>query len=158
MEVRIANIPVMESVTNIIRNFIQDFDEEYDVMLSDTFCAGMDDYTIFYTIPDGSKGEVAFCANFIQRYPIAANYSPLLLSILHELGHLETEWMMEDEPKNLKYRALTDEEYFNLYNERIATDWAGEWLEQNEQKAMLLDCELTTALARAVVQLAQKMS
>jgi hypothetical protein len=65
---------------------------------------------------------------------------------LHEVGHLETENEMEDDVDIRNNEIMTNEEYFNLFNERIATDWAGYWIEKNFQKAINLDDTFRNAL------------
>ena len=69
-----------------------------------------------------------FRADFVRRCPFAAMFNDVTLSILHELGHWATrasvDWMRDYEDR----KGLTIEEYFTLYSERIATDWAINWL------------------------------
>ena len=66
---------------------------------------------------------------------------------MHELGHLETEWDVVDDTK--ERNTITDNEtYFDLYNERIATDWAGEYLTENKEEMLMLERQILTELKK----------
>lgn len=128
-------------VTYILEDFAQSFDEEYLVQFGTDFEADTIDDTIYYTIAIVDKGAQTFRANFEKRFPVAKDFDIFTLSFLHELGHLETEWDMEnDTQQRNKIRGLKDaEKYYNLHNEKIATDWAGEYLTDHYLTAKALE-------------------
>ena len=117
-------------VTTILTAFAQKFDEEYSVELSSDWQADNISETIFWTFVMCESGAVSFRENFVRRFPVCADFDTFTLSFMHELGHLETEWDMVDDVKerNQIKGERDSEKYYNLYNERIATDWAGEYL------------------------------
>lgn len=110
------------------------------------------DYNSCY---DG-KGSRQFMSNFVSRFPYGKGFSHVTLTLLHELGHLEC--IKEDchyddaldkrmefldiikthVPK--KYQNLL---YFLLPEEQHATNWAGEWLRnpENRKKAKAFEKE-----------------
>ena len=116
----------------VVNEIVKSFDEEYFASLGGKFSVDIISNEISYALVVAEESTDAFVANFVERFPIAKNYNPFLLSILHEIGHLETVNDMVDDIVERENSAITDEEYFALFNERIATDWAGEWLEENE--------------------------
>lgn len=124
----------IDKINNTIQSFITTINKEYKCEMGTDFCVYMDtniiNWSIFYADENGTN----FYNDFVKRFPVAKDLDLFTLSILHEVGHLETEEDMEDDTK-IDTDSLTDEEYFNLHNEKIATNWAGEWIEKNHNKA-----------------------
>lgn len=115
------------TLNEMVNNFIANINEEYIAVENDFFEVNFEDYEINYAV----ENEVDdFFNNFVERFPLAGNFAPFVLSLLHEVGHLETEDDIIDDTD--ERNAITDTaEYFNLYNEVIATDWAGFFIEDN---------------------------
>lgn len=110
-----------------VNNFIASINEEYTAEESNIFEVDFEDYIINYA----TENEVDdFYNNFVERFPLAGNFAPFVLSLLHEVGHLETEDDIIDDTEE-RNAITTTAEYFNLYNEAIATDWAGFFIEDN---------------------------
>ena len=121
------------------------------VVKGDRFCAYTDeddcdsvffyvDYCLnelFYNI-----GTKEFRKNFVDRCPKARGFANITLSLLHELGHLETTWYdFGDYDRDAEYaKILTlptnqiNHEYFKLPDEYAATEWAIEWLSKKENR------------------------
>lgn len=132
-------------VTAMLNDFIQMFDEEYTVEFAHKFCADNIQEIVYYTVvlPKDSIDE--FTTDFIKRFPACACFSEFMLSFMHELGHLETEWDMVDDTE--ERNAITDNAtYFQLYNERIATDWAGEYLTDHKAEMQMLERQILTEI------------
>lgn len=127
----------LEKINKVVNDFVKMFSDEYYAELGAEFYANMDLQKVVYPLLIGDKSSKAFYDNFVGRFPCAKNYSVFLLSILHEIGHLETESEMVDDTNE-----RNDEiglEYFDLWNEKIATDFAGFWLQDNEKIAKQFD-------------------
>ena len=99
------------------------------------------EWTLIYKEQDGK----AFYNNFIARCSAAKEFSFFFLSLLHEIGHFETEWEMKDDVKE-RNKHLSNEQYFNLFNEKIATDWAITWIEENIDTARSFDEKINNVL------------
>ena len=129
----------LEIINRAVVALVKYIDEEYDARMGVDFGACMDENVVEWSllVPEGSGKE--FYENFCTRFPVARGFDLFTLSILHEVGHLETEWEMIDDTKIRNRKGLTNAEYFNLFNERIATDWAGEWIENNIKLALDID-------------------
>ena len=127
-----------EPVTAELAAFARTFDEEYSVQLGADFEA-VDDEMIVYAIAMSDEGATTFRADFIRRFPACADFDIFTLSFMHELGHLETAWDMVDDVKQREaIHAMTDKvkayrRYYALHNERIATDWAGDYLTEHHE-------------------------
>ena len=134
-----------ETFDNLINEIVKSVDEEYSAYLSDEFSADIVNNRVAYSLLVEPESNEAFRADFVSRFPIADKYSDFLLSILHEIGHLETACDMVDDIE--KRKKITDnKKYFKLFNERIATDWAGFWLEDNPQLARQFDDTITDCI------------
>lgn len=87
-------------------------------------------------------GTKQFRKDFINRCPMGRGFATVTMSLLHELGHFETEWYdFEDYDRETEVeRILTlprgqrNWEYFKLPDETAATDWAIEWLTKKENR------------------------
>lgn len=137
---------MFEKINETVREFVKSIDEEYDCRMGLDFMACLDSDIVVWSILTLEKSGEAFYDNFVSRFPKAKGFSLFTLSVLHEVGHLETENEMEDDIDIRNNEIMTNEEYFNLFNERIATDWAGCWIEKNFQKAINLDDTFRNAL------------
>ena len=71
---------------------------------------------------------------FISLFPAGQGFANVTISILHELGH----WATRHEVDWDEYWAEADNafgwDYFNLKAERMATDWAINWLSDPENR------------------------
>lgn len=128
----------LQKINKVINTFIKTIDESYSARMGNDFVACLNESVIEWTLIYVGNGGQAFYDNFVTRYPTAKNLQLFTLSILHEIGHLETEDEMEDDIE-IRKTNLSNKDYFNLFNERIATDWAGKWIENNLDTAITLD-------------------
>jgi hypothetical protein len=135
----------LEEINEVVNEIVKYFDEEYSAYLSDEFSADIVNDKVAYSLLVEPISNEEFRNDFVSRFVVADKYSDFLLSLLHEIGHLETvNDMIDDIEKRGK---ITDnEKYFNLFNERIATDWAGFWLEDNEVLAKRFDAQIEERL------------
>ena len=132
-------------VTALLNDFIQMFDEEYTVELAHKFCADNIQEVVYYTVVMPKDSVDEFTTDFIKRFPACSCFSEFMLSFMHELGHLETEWDMVDDTE--ERNQITDNKtYFQLYNERIATDWAGEYLTEHKNEMQMLERQILTEI------------
>ena len=76
---------------------------------------------------ENDDDDVAFRADFISRCPLAAAYSDIALTILHELGHFFTKEVFIAADYN-DYKDITGAAYFKIPHEMAATNWAIAWL------------------------------
>ena len=120
----------LNSINALVNKFVREIDEDYSAQLGTDFQALYDDDCITWTAIYSERGGEAFRNDFVKRFPIACDFDTFTLSILHEIGHLETEDEMVDDTSK-RNRPMTNEQYFRLHNEYIATEWAGYWLEDN---------------------------
>ena len=140
-------IALFAPVTALLNDFVQMFDEEYSVALQPKFEANLDTEVIGYAVAVPASATEAFVTDFLKRFPCCSCFDSFTLSFMHELGHLETEWDIVDDTE--ERNTITDNEtYFNLYNERIATDWAGEYLTENKEEMLMLERQILTELKK----------
>lgn len=132
-------------VTALLTDFVQMFDEEYSVALQPKFEANITTEVIGYAVAVPEAATEAFVIDFLKRFPSCKCFHSFTLSFMHELGHLETEWDMVDDTD--ERNEITDNEtYFTLHNERIATDWAGEYLTDHKDEMLMIEKQILTEL------------
>ena len=136
-------------ITADLDAFVQQFDEEYTCTVGGDFEALLDTVQIVYAVFMSDRGAKTFYANFVQRFPLCAGFDIFTLSFMHELGHLETEWMIEDDTEQ-RNKIMTDNEYYDLYNERIATDWAGHYLTAHLSQMKIWEKNILTKIKKVL--------
>lgn len=118
-----------------INNLLEQINEDYTAIQSDIFEADTEEDAIYFAL---ENIQDAFYDDFINRFPVASAFEPFTLSVLHEIGHLETEGDTIDDIEE-RNAITTATEYFALYNETIATDWAGFFIEDNYTTVLQFD-------------------
>ena len=142
----------IEKINDEVRFFIQEFNTDYDCACASDFSAYPLDKDLEWTLIITPKSEDSFRNNFVKRFPIAKNFSVFTLSLLHELGHLETSYDYRDDRVARSY-VRDEESYYNLYNETIATNWAGYWIEENYNYAFSIDKHFTSLIEDCYLEL-----
>jgi hypothetical protein len=134
-------------INNVVDGFIKTFNTDYNCAVGSDFCTVIEDERIEWTLVYVEKGGKSFYENFVSRFPNADGFNLFTLSVLHELGHLETQDEMEDDVEK-RATIANDEEYYALYNETIATDWAGSWINAHYEDAIIIDTLFTTVIEK----------
>ncbi len=112
------------------------------------FCAmtqdeGMEVFRIGYNFEEIYQEETRmFTRYFHSRCSIGKGFANITLILLHELGHFSSQQEFENYDRfyeMMKLALLPSEEecqmgYFNLPDEKSATDWAIEWLSNPENR------------------------
>lgn len=104
---------------------------------------GEAEFHLFYNIEElWCKGSKQFSQDFFSRCPAGRGFASVTLTILHELGHLHAQQefegynrveAIENLEKNFSPEVINFE-YFKLPDEKAATDWAIEWLNNPENR------------------------
>jgi hypothetical protein len=88
------------------------------------------------------SGDYTFRKDFTQRYSVAKGFASHTLTILHECGH----WKTQEQIDIFTYgkrraRCKTSKDYYLMKEERIATDWAIQWLYEPEHRKLAKEFE-----------------
>lgn len=134
----------------VMQNFVNDASSSGGIIVrkGKEFCAVCSEKRIEYSF-DGlaDEGMAIFRKYWAEKAPVFNEFSNATLSLLHELGHVETNarvrrnftWKM----RQLAWAAIdmqyeTNEEknnhYFEMPDEKAATEWAIEWLADANHK------------------------
>ena len=148
-------------IVEFIKTALTDKDKEVVVQFSKegygTYCYHDYDYYKFdidYLDRDHvGVGAVEFRRDFISRYNPARGFADITLSLLHEIGHNEVLNLLPedfDKYEELEkfYKIYEDDDevtlnhaYFELTDEKLATDWAISWLMNKENRKIAKDFE-----------------
>lgn len=140
---------MFQKVTDILQDFVSTLSEEYIVQMGTDFAADFDEECVYYSILMCDKAGRAFQKNFVERYPDCADFDLFMLSFMHEVGHLETEWDAENDTI-VRNNIFNYDDYFNLHNEQIATDWAGEYLTENHDVMKMLEKKILAEIKKVL--------
>lgn len=145
----------MEKLVEYLTEFVKIFDTNYSVREAGEFEALLDEDVI--TVYKGfTLSDFYFISNMYRceggkDLPLL---HPFTWGFLHELGHLETVNEMEnDVPVRLQMLQNDDsardsfEEYCQLHNERLANDWARDFVAENVEIARHFDRHITEMLS-----------
>lgn len=101
------------------------------------------EFSFYYNLEElYSKGHKQFAQDFFSRCPAGRGFASITITILHELGHMNTQQKfegynrmeaIENLEKNFPNETINFE-YFKLPDEKAATDWAIEWLSHSENR------------------------
>lgn len=120
----------------VLTRFAKQFD--CDVRLdTDFYCIPISN-RIAYTLIVSKASSISFMDRVQRLYP-DINADEFLWSFLHEIGHIETfEDMTEQEIREVTRAKdcedITDEEYYELLDEYLATEWAANYMRENQEE------------------------
>ena len=106
--------------------------------LSTDFCYFPSKRVVCWTLLVSEKNDKDF-SNFFESLGCKVKADIFIYSLLHEIGHSQTLFLLSDEEYNYSHdraddKTITNEEYFNLPNEIIATKWAVEYLNDHAEE------------------------
>ena len=138
----------VDSLEKVVNDFLSEFG--VTASLGEEFCYYFGEDEIDFALAVGPSHE-HFMAHFKQLAP-EIECDPFLISLLHELGHHETLYEMDDDEElfcrtakthletelfltnDKETRKSLHEEYYNLPDESLATQWAIDYIRQNPNK------------------------
>ena len=138
---------------NILNNFLAPF--ECSAMLGEDFAYWISDNTITYALLISDQHEDTFLKFVKELFP-EIHADIFLWSLLHELGHNETNDDFDDkdhqEYRNFINRQdITDEEYYSCPIELAATLWAGEYIQNHIDEIARLWEQIAAAIQEIYV-------
>lgn len=133
----------LEKLNKTLNTFAEQF--ECTVAPDTDFFCYLAENKITYALAVSEKSNRAFMSRVRRLYPdIKADV--FLWSFLHEIGHIETaddltdnEWQEVLAAKNCE---LSHEEYFELLDEYLATDWAANYMRKHEKEVAKFWCSV----------------
>lgn len=132
---------------DLIKNFVKEINENFTVIESNYWSSHWQEEIVYvYLDNEEIEGDKEFL-NFIEKTYKIKEPNNFIFSLLHEIGHLETETqelsdqraiLLETYEWQFENEMITREQYFEKYfqipAERIATDWAIAYYLVNEEK------------------------
>jgi hypothetical protein len=169
---RVANL--MKAFLNDACDLLTADGEVVEIMLHKCECfqadivenqSEYDELDIYYNLDElFAESSKIFRAYWVERCPMLKGFSDVTISLLHELGHLETnDEIRPDFPVAMREIALMGIEerfdndvdrnrmYFALPDEKAATEWAIKWLSdaENRKKAKTFEKKFFACFERA---------
>lgn len=94
-----------------------------------------------YDVNKNDAEDKLFRQDFIRRYSGGRGFANITISILHEIGHWKTRNEVDWELYWAQQENVFGQDYFNLPAERMATDWAINWLSDPEHRKIAKEFE-----------------
>lgn len=140
-------------ITNVLDNYLMENDFEVTTEIGLDFEYYYAESKIVYSLVTTEKTDRLF-KEFAKANGLKVDCGIFLLSFFHELGHNETidyiDQKTEKRCSKIKKGLTTSEKdciiYFNLEDEKIATDWAINYINNNTEKIKKLAENLQEAL------------
>ena len=137
---------IFDKVNTIINNFVSQFDCYAEAGYDFAYHSDKNLITYSFVVLDDFAESFPRFAESI--HPVKADI--FLWSLLHEIGHHETEDDFteeeEEEYREIASSNISAEEYYNLPIEYAATDWAGEYMETHSAEVAQFWNELAPAI------------
>ena len=142
-----------KSKISIVKDFVKQINPDYRVKYSNQFECDPIEEIIYINFKHAEDANNLFSRFCIEEY--GKSYNAVLISLLHEIGHIETFDDDLDEERGNRYallqvlwelsdidRETLHFEYFRLPSEIDATNWAVDFIENNAEMCQKLLKEL----------------
>lgn len=145
---------MFEEITSILNNFLAEEEIECTCELDTDFAYYCNSDVITYSLITTERTDKLF-TEFAKQHGLKVDCGIFLLSLFHEVGHYFT---LEDLDEKTEKRCERIKEtlspnkdkdclkYFGLADEIIATEWAIEYINNNEKKLEKLAKKLQKAI------------
>lgn len=142
-------------ILNLCTDFINEIDDFEDVQLNPEFFCYPTTNEVFVSVVAVQNAVEEFMTTLLKRTEVE-DISEFTWSLLHEVGHCETWHIMNKRTtnhcKNIKRKitrgTIPTIEYYSLTDEKIATDWAIRYTEENYEIVKAFDKKITKALKK----------
>lgn len=148
----------IDKLLNICTDFVNEIDEFEDVQMGVEFFCYPTTNEIFISLVASENAVEEFMTTLLERTDIR-DISEFTWSLLHEVGHCETWGVMTKRTtnhcRNVKRKIMQGKQpsvnYYYLTDERIATDWAIKFVENNYEKVKKFDKRILKYLKKFII-------
>lgn len=138
----------IDKLTNTLDKFLEEF-ECTSIVDTDFYCLNASNI-IAVALVVAEKHSSTFMSRVKKLYP-DIHADEFLWSFLHEVGHIETLDLLDDDEiiyseLQKKNENITDEVYYELPDEFAATDWAANYMRNNTEKVAKFWSEVQSAI------------
>lgn len=150
----------MENILNIYTNFAKSIDDEIEIEFDNDWQCDTETKTIYIPLIESEEESERFINNFKKewckdRNIIKLSFSPVTMSFLHEIGHTQTEQgdiiskilrkISNFLCKHKITKELSYKIYYNIPEEKRATQWAIEFIAWNYFKTIEFNANIENA-------------
>ena len=150
----------MENILNIYTNFAKSIDDEIEIEFDNDWQCDIETKTIYIPLIESEEESERFINNFKKewckdRNIVKLSFSPVTMSFLHEIGHTQTEQgdiiskilrkISNFLCKHKITKELSYKIYYNIPEEKRATQWAIEFIAWNYFKTIEFNANIENA-------------
>jgi len=148
----------IDKLLNICTDFVNEIDEFEDVQMGVEFFCYPTTNEIFISLVASENAVEEFMTTLLERTNVR-DISEFTWSLLHEVGHCETWGVMTKRTtnhcRNVKRKIMQGKQpsvnYYYLTDERIATDWAIKFVENNYEMVKKFDKRILKYLKKFII-------
>lgn len=148
----------IDKLLNICTDFVNEIDEFEDVQIGVEFFCYPTTNEIFISLVASENAVEEFMTTLLERTNVR-DISEFTWSLLHEVGHCETWGVMTKRTtnhcRNVKRKIMQGKQpsvnYYYLTDERIATDWAIKFVENNYEMVKKFDKRILKYLKKFII-------
>ena len=149
----------IDKLLNLCTDFINEIDDFEDVQLDPEFSCYPTTNEIFISLVAPQNAVEEFMDTLLERTDID-DISEFTWSLLHEVGHCETWGFLSERTTNhcyykkrkIKQGKIPTRNYYYLTDERIATNWAIKFVENNYEMVKEFDRKILKLLKKFIVE------
>ena len=144
-----------KKLERFIQSQVHQIDPEVEVFLSSEDGAYVESHRIGFGIIRMTEADERFMAHLYANHPKAPKFPSFIYSMLHEIGHLHTREVLEQEDKEERARLMKSNDhtaYFNFPAEVAATTWAVEYAGQNTQRMARMAEHIEAAMGEFIMK------
>lgn len=148
----------IDKLLNLCTDFINEIDDFADVQLNPEFFCYPTTNEIFISVVATQNSIQEFMETLLERTDIR-DISEFTWSLLHEVGHCETWGIMNKRTfhhcrnvkRKIRQKKIPTVNYYYLTDERIATNWAINFVENNHDFVKEFDKKVLKILAKFII-------
>ena len=149
----------IDELLNLCTDFINEIDDFEDVQLNNEFCCYPTTNEIFISVLASQNSVEEFMTTLLERTRIK-DISEFTWSLLHEVGHCETVYLLSERVnnhcRNVKKKIAKGKvpsiNYYSLTDEKIATNWAIRYIENNYEDVKAFDAVVLGLLKKFIIE------
>jgi hypothetical protein len=153
-----AELKGINKLLTLCTDFINEIDDFEDVQLDTDFCCFPETKEIFVSVIAIEDALCEFMENLLERTTVN-DISEFTWSLLHEVGHCETEYILSKRTNNhCKYEKRKiakgkqpTKNYYHLTDEKMATNWAIKFVEHNYDFVKNFDTKILKFLKKFAI-------
>lgn len=149
----------IQELLDFCTDFINEIDDFEDVQLDKDFQCYPETNEVYISILASQNAVEEFMTTLLERTSVT-DISEFTWSLLHEVGHCETWYLMgkrinnhcKNQKRKITKGKIPSIAYYELTDEKIATNWAIRFVENNYEEVKAFDNAALELLKKVIIE------